>query len=337
MSGRLIETTDLVVAYGVARGRPWGKRTIRAVDGASIGVTAGSSLGVVGETGAGKSSLGRAIVGLTEPRAGSISFEGRDLGTLSRSEMRGIRPQMQMIFQDARASLDPRKKIGTSIAEPLRAQGRGQKGEWAARVDELSTRVGLSVGMRGRYPHQLSGGQRQRVAIARALSSSPKLIVCDEPISGLDVSAQGQILNLLLELKSAFGLTYVFIGHNLAVMRLLSDELVVMYCGKVVESGSAATVLSTPAHPYSRALISSVPPSLGDNRSHDRPLLHGDLASPSNPPPGCRFHPRCWLYEQLGRPEVCRTVLPELDGVAPTQHSACHFSDAAKQAEVSTA
>jgi oligopeptide transport system ATP-binding protein len=296
---------------------------VKAVDDISFDIKSGETLGLVGESGCGKSTTGRAILQLYKPTAGSVEFNGRDLVQLKGGEMRRMRRELQMIFQDPYASLNPRMTVGSIIGEPLEIHNLAKGREKTERVQELLRTVGLNPYFANRYPHEFSGGQRQRIGIARALAVEPKFIVCDEPISALDVSIQAQIINLLEELQEKLGLTYLFIAHDLAVVRHISDRVAVMYVGKIVEVTDRNTIFDNPLHPYTRALLSSIPipdPVLEKRRS--RMILVGDVPSPVNPPTGCRFNPRCPYAE-----DNCRTDEPPLAEVKPGHYAACHYWD----------
>jgi oligopeptide transport system ATP-binding protein len=311
---------------------------VRAVDDISFHISKGETFGLVGESGCGKSTTGRAVIRLRNPTDGKVSFDGKDLMTLSRKDLRKMRRRMQIIFQDPYSSLNPRMTVGSIISEPLETHNLVSGKARIERVKELLALVGLNPNYTNRYPHEFSGGQRQRIGVARALAVEPEFIVCDEPISALDVSIQAQVLNLLVELREKFGLTYLFIAHDLSVVRHISDRVGVMYLGKLVEVGPPAAIYETPGHPYTRALLSAVPiPDPKAERRRKRVILTGDVPSPANPPDGCRFHTRCWLYERLGRPEQCRTVDPELRVVAPEHQAACHFAEEALQSDVGVA
>jgi oligopeptide/dipeptide ABC transporter ATP-binding protein len=297
--------------------------TVKAVDDVSFTVARGETVGIVGESGCGKSTLARCIMRLLDPTSGKIVFDGTDITTLSRSEMRPIRREMMMIFQDPYASLNARKRVGFIISEPLEVHGIGTEAERKRRVQELLEIVGLNPEHYNRFPHEFSGGQRQRIGIARALAVNPKLIVCDEPVSALDVSVQAQILNLLKDLQGEFGLTYVFIAHDLQVVRHISDRVLVMYLGKAAELGTGRELYASPRHPYTGALLSAVPipnPELG--RQRKQIVLEGDVPNPINPPSGCRFHPRCPRFVE-GRCDVEEPVFA--DAAVGERQVACHF------------
>jgi len=315
----LLEITDLKVHYPVRTGRfGGGKDVVKAVDGVSLTINANETLAVVGESGCGKTTIGNAVLGLAPVIAGRITFEGRDLSTLTASERRHVWREMQVVFQDPVSALNPRRTIAQSIAEPLVIHDH-PKAQIAARVDELMGLVGLNPDQRERRPGALSGGQRQRVVIARALALNPKLVICDEPVSALDVSIQSQILNLLMRLQRELGLSYLFIAHDLSVVRHIADRVAVMYLGLVVEEGPAAQVFANPVHPYTEALLSAIPvpdPTLRGKRKGI--VLQGDLPSPLDPPKGCPFVTRCPLAE-----ETCKDARPPLVEVSPAHHIRC--------------
>ncbi len=314
----LLEVKDLVKHFEVSRG------IVRAVDGVSFTIEKGETLGLVGESGCGKTTTGRCILQLERPTSGSVIFEGRELTRLGQKELRSVRRKVQVIFQDPYSSLNPRMTVGQIIAEPLAVHGivSGAAGR-AARVRDLLSRVGLLPQHARRYPHEMSGGQRQRVGIARALAMEPSLIVCDEPVSALDVSIQAQIINLLEDLQSEFGLTYLFIAHDLAVVRHISDRVAVMYLGKIAEMADRKTIYDNPRHPYTKALLSAVPiPDPELEMKRERIVLGGEVPSPLNPPSGCVFHPRCPIAI-----DRCRTDIPPLRDLTPGHAAACHLAE----------
>lgn len=325
----LVVVDDLRVHYPIRQGvlqRVTGH--VKAVDGVSFQVARGETFGLVGESGCGKSSTGRALIRLRDPTSGSVHFAGRDLVSLSGRDLRRMRRRMQIIFQDPYGSLNPRMTVGAAIAEPIRVHRLADRSAVGSRVTELLGLVGLNPNFADRYPHQVSGGQRQRVCIARALAVEPDFIVCDEPISALDVSIQAQVLNLLVDLRKRFGLTYIFIAHDLSVVRHMSDRIGVMYLGKIVEVGLPSLIYASPSHPYTRALLSAVPvPDPKVERHRKRIILQGDIPSPADPPSGCRFHTRCYLYERLGKPDRCRSDEPTLRTLQPGQEAACHYAE----------
>ncbi len=295
---------------------------IRAVDGVSLSIERGQTFGLVGESGCGKSTLGRLIARLIEPTSGSIFFEGRDITGLSRSDMREVRRHLQIIFQDPYASLNPRMTVSDIIGEAFEIHGLARGAAKRQEVAKLLDAVGLSRAHIDKYPHEFSGGQRQRIGIARALALKPKLIICDEPVSALDVSIQSQILNLLKDLQREFGLAYLFIAHGLAAVRHISDRIGVMYLGKLVETAPSSEIFTHPAHPYTQALISAIPRPDPD-AVRDRIILEGDLPSPAAPPPGCRFHTRCREASRLGT--RCMTQEPAWHAAGADHLAACHL------------
>ncbi|MCX6937619.1 MAG: dipeptide ABC transporter ATP-binding protein [Verrucomicrobia bacterium] len=323
MSSPLLDVRDLRMHFPVRggvlrRAQAW----CRAVDGVSFTLNAGETLGLVGESGCGKSTLGKTIVRLNTPTAGSIHFNGTDLAPLSARALKPHRRELQMVFQDPAASLNARHSVGEILAEPFLIHGVGSTADRAARVAALLDRVGLPATAADRFPFEFSGGQRQRIGIARALALNPKLILCDEPVSALDVSIQGQVLNLLLDLQRELGLAYLFIAHDLAVVKHVSDRIAVMYLGRIVEIADAESIYRRPAHPYTRALISAIPVAEPRRRS-TRIVLQGDVPSPIHPPSGCPFHPRCPHAQDRCRNEA--PILRAPDPARPDHRVACHF------------
>jgi oligopeptide/dipeptide ABC transporter ATP-binding protein len=320
-NGTLVEVRSLKKYFPIRKGVLQREvDRVHAVDDVTLGVRKGETIGLVGESGCGKSTLGRCIVRLLEPTEGDVVFEGRSIGKLGARSLRPLRREMQMVFQDPYASLNPRKRVGTIISDPMKIHGIGDRRERKKRVEELLQTVGLSPEHYNRFPHEFSGGQRQRIGVARALALRPKLVVADEPVSALDVSIQAQMVNLLEDLQDEFGLTYVFIAHDLGVVRHVSDRIAVMYLGKLVELSPAEELYTRPIMPYTEALLSAVPipdPDLSEKR--ERIVLQGDVPSPIHPPSGCRFHPRCRYAT-----DICSQVEPPLVDYGNGHLAACH-------------
>lgn len=318
MSPALLEVRDLVKHFPIRRGlfeKMVGR--VRAVDGVSFVVREGETLALVGESGSGKTTTGRLILRLIEPTSGRVRFEGQDVLSLDREPMRKLRRKMQIIFQDPQSSLNPRMKVSNIVSEPLVIHRRGSGSERAARTAELLRLVGLDPSVGSRYPHEFSGGERQRIGIARALALQPRFIVADEPISSLDVSIQAQVLNLLMDLQEKLHLSYLFIAHDLRIVEHGSDRVAVMYLGKIVELAATSELFSHPAHPYTKALLESIPGLVPEKKR--RPAVEGDQPSPLEPPPGCHFHPRCPLAV-----DRCRTEAPDLIALGTGHFTACH-------------
>ena len=319
-AGAVLEVVGLKKHFPVKRGF-FGRATasVRAVDGVSFSIGEGETLGLVGESGCGKSTVGRAILRLIEPTSGLIKVSGRDITQLNKRDMRPLRRQLQIIFQDPFSSLNPRMSAGSIVGEPLATHGLATGQAKQQRVEQLFDRVGLSRGQMNNYPHQFSGGQRQRIGIARALALNPRLIVCDEPVSALDVSIQAQVINLLMDLQSDLAISYLFISHNLAVVEHISHRIAVMYLGRIVEYAEKEKIFTRPGHPYTEALLAAIP--VPDPRVKTvRPALQGDVPSPMHPPNGCHFHPRCPYV--LDR---CKIETPLLREIEQGQHVACHL------------
>ncbi|MGE5571497.1 MAG: ABC transporter ATP-binding protein [Bacteroidota bacterium] len=317
----LLEVKDLVKHFPITKGIVVSKKvgSVKAVDGVSFHINRGETLGLVGESGCGKSTTGRLILRLIEATSGEIVFEGKNVLKLGREEMRELRKDMQIIFQDPYASLNPRMTVGDIIGEPMEIHRIARGKERDKRVRELLEVVGLSQLHAKRYPHEFSGGQRQRIGVARALAVNPKLIICDEPVSALDVSIQAQVINLLQDLQREFGLTYLFIAHDLSVVKHISDRVAVMYLGKIVELAAKHELYNNPQHPYTEALLSAVP--IPDpTKKKQRIILEGDVPSPINPPSGCRFHTRC-RYAQ----DICSAEDPAFVDIGDNHFVACHF------------
>ncbi|SDH87119.1 peptide/nickel transport system ATP-binding protein/oligopeptide transport system ATP-binding protein [Sinosporangium album] len=320
----LLSVTDLSKHFPVTKGllkRQVG--AVKAVDGVSFDVMQGETLGVVGESGCGKTTTGRLITRLLEPSGGTVVFEGQDITHMSQKRLRPLRRDMQMIFQDPYSSLNPRHTVGTIVGAPFHIQGIKTEHGVKRAVQDILALVGLNPEHYNRYPHEFSGGQRQRIGIARTLALKPRLIIADEPVSALDVSIQAQVVNLLADLQEELGLTYVVIAHDLSVVRHISDRVAVMYLGKIVEIGRRKSLYTAPLHPYTNALLSAVPiPDPRGRSERERIRLQGDVPSPLNPPPACRFHTRCWKAQ-----DVCKTVEPVLAERADGHQVACHFPE----------
>ena len=323
MTSQLLKVTNLVKNFElrVNNGARRKKRIVQAVTNVSFGLEKGQTLGLVGESGSGKTTVGRCVLRLIEPTSGTVEFEGQELGSLKFEELRALRRKMQIVFQDPFASLDPKMTVGASISEPLVVQG--VPGDHTDKVIELLELVGLAPDHAQRFPHEFSGGQRQRIGVARALALNPALVVLDEPVSALDVSIQAGVVNLFEDLQHRLGMSYIFIAHDLSVVRHIADRVAVMYLGKIVEIGDQKAVYEKPSHPYTKALLSAVPvPDPKSERARQRIMLEGDVPSPANPPSGCRFRTRCWKAQ-----DVCAQEEPILMQRASGQMSACHFPE----------
>ena len=332
-NGDLVQVENLKVYFPIKSGIVLDRHIgdIRAVDDVTLAIARGETVGLVGESGCGKSTVGRTILRLYEPTEGRVVFDGQDITHLGERELRPLRRRMQMIFQDPFSSLNPRHSVGRIVGEPLRVHGLSRRKEAGGRVRELLEIVGLPRDAVTRYPHEFSGGQRQRIGLARSLALNPDFIVCDEPVSALDVSIQAQILNLLKDLQDEFGLTYLFIAHDLAVVRHISDRIAVMYLGTIVEVSPAEELYENPLHPYTISLLSAVPiPDPDVEQERETILLAGDLPSPANPPPACRFHTRC-PYVQETR---CRDEVPPLRKLESGHFAACHWAEDIKAGKI---
>jgi peptide/nickel transport system ATP-binding protein len=332
-TGNLVDVQNLRVWFPIKSGLVLDRHVgdIRAVDDVSLEIKRGETVGLVGESGCGKSTVGRTILRLYKPTAGRILFDGQDISKLGETELRPLRRRMQMVFQDPFASLNPRHSVGRIVGEPLRTHGISGRRDTGTRVRELLNVVGLPADAAGRYPHEFSGGQRQRIGLARAIALNPDFVVADEPVSALDVSIQAQIINLLEELQEEFDLTYLFIAHDLAVVRHISDRIAVMYLGWIVEVSPAAELYENPLHPYTISLLSAVPiPDPVVERARESILLSGDLPSPANPPQACRFHTRC-PYVQ---PTRCREEVPLLRPLAQGHEVACHWAEEIREGRI---
>ncbi len=319
---KLIEVKDIKKHFPIKKGLIFHKQVgaVKAVDGVSFSIDEGETLGLVGESGCGKSTIGRVMLGLETATSGNVLFQGEDLANLRPQELRCLRRDIQIVFQDPYGSLNPRMTVESIVMEPMEIHGIGTRKERSNRVVELLEKVGLDPGYRKRYPNEFSGGQRQRIGIARALALNPRFIICDEPVCALDVSVQSQVVNLLQDLQAELGLTYLFISHDLSVVKHISDRVAVMYLGKIVEIAAKSDLYSDPLHPYTQALLSAIPtPSPSSKSKANRIILQGDVPSPMNPPKGCRFHTRCANVD-----EICKSKEPQLQSVTDGHLVACH-------------
>ncbi len=318
----VLEIENLKKYYPIETGIIKSKTSyLKAVDGVSFAVKKGETLGIIGESGCGKSTVAKLLMGLEKPTSGSIKFKGTDILSLDKTQMKKFRKSMQMVFQDPYSSLDPKKTAGYIIQEPLFIHNVGTKAQREARVKELLKMVGLDYYHANRYPHEFSGGQRQRINIARAIALNPEIVICDEPVSALDVSIQAQVINLLKKLQQELGLTYIFISHDLSVVKYLSDRLAIMYLGEIVETGDSKSIYSNPIHPYTKALFSAIPPE-SPLEEKEKIILEGDVPSPMAPPAGCKFHTRCPYTQQ-----ICQESKPLLRATKNGQKVACHLSE----------